>query len=177
MNERKVAARHSPTRIGTPFSIRLTRLLLWAAVGIWSVWVGGQVFNAMMVVPIWSVNPPETLRAYANLAREARGLPFFIIFTTLWPLLLSSVACLTSRGAAWSERRWIVLFAAIALGVSLALVGWLVPTIAGLFAGQYTTDAEGARAFRAWERGNVVRLGIESINLLIGLRALIGSYR
>ena len=46
---------------------KFPRTLLWFAT-IWSaIWFGGQLFNALMVVPHFSRNPPDSLRAWGQM--------------------------------------------------------------------------------------------------------------
>lgn len=40
-----------------------TFFLWWAVIG-FSLWVGGTLFNMLVIVPIWSESPPETVRHF-----------------------------------------------------------------------------------------------------------------
>lgn len=39
-------------------------LLLWYAVFAWGIWLGGTLYQMLVVVPMWSASPPESLRAF-----------------------------------------------------------------------------------------------------------------
>lgn len=156
--------------------LALARACTWIAVVVWAIWVGGQTFNAMMVVPIWSVDPPRTLDRYVAAGEGAPTLPFFFIFTTLWPFLAATIASFASRSLPWRERRWIVVFAIGALLVSIALIAWMAPLIWSLILRKYESPAQAAEQFRVWEAANLVRLGVEFILLLIGMRALVAVH-
>jgi hypothetical protein len=47
-----------------PLQSRVSRFLLWWAVLAWSLWVGGTVFHMLVVVPLWSSSPPESVTAF-----------------------------------------------------------------------------------------------------------------
>lgn len=157
--------------------MRIATPLTWAAVIIWAIWVGGQTYHAMMIVPMWSLDPPASLERFSELGRGTRGVPFFLVFSTVWTFILATVASFTSPSLPWSERRWLVIFAFAALTISVVLIVWLAPTIGGLFARQYTSPTEAAQTFRRWERANLVRLWLEFGVLLVALRCLIAVGR
>ena len=46
---------------------RAAEALLWLATIWWGVWFGGQLFNALMIVPTFSANPPESLAGHPSL--------------------------------------------------------------------------------------------------------------
>ena len=154
----------------------LARVCTWIAVVIWAIWVGGQTYHAMMVVPVWSVDPPRTIERYTDAGEGAATLPFFVLFTTLWPFLTATVASFAARSLPWRERRWIVMFAIGAMLVSIVLIAWLAPLIWGLILRKYSSAAEATAQFRMWETANALRLAVEFVLLLIGMRALIGMY-
>lgn len=154
----------------------LARVCTWIAVVVWAIWVGGQTFNAMMVVPVWSVDPPRTIERYVDAGKGAATLPFFFIFTTLWPFLTATIASFAAKALPWRERRWIVIFAIGALLISIVLIAWMAPLIWSLILRKYSSPADAAAQFRAWETANLIRLAIEFVLLLVGLRALIGMY-
>lgn len=156
--------------------MKVARIFTWVAVVIWAIWVGGQTYHAMMVVPIWSVDPPRTIDRYTAAGEGAQTLPFFVVFTTVWTFLCSTIASVAARRLAWRERRWIVAFALGSLGVSVVLIAWMAPLIWSLILRQYSSAAQATAQFRLWETANRVRLGVEFLLLLVGLRALIGVH-
>ncbi len=42
----------------------LWKVCIWWAVLGWSIWVGGTVFHMVVIVPLWSASPPESVRAF-----------------------------------------------------------------------------------------------------------------
>jgi hypothetical protein len=131
----------------------------------------------MMVVPIWSVDPPRTIHRYTDAGEGAQTLPFFVIFTTVWTFLSATIAAFASRALAWRERRWIAAFAVGSLIVSVSLIAWMAPLIWRLILHEYSSAAQAAAQFRLWEVANHTRLVTEFLLLLVGMRALIGVHR
>ena len=43
---------------------RIVRFFLWWAVLGFSIWVGGTLFKMLVIVPLWSASPPESVHAF-----------------------------------------------------------------------------------------------------------------
>ena len=43
---------------------RVLLACLWGSVIAWSTWVGGTLYQMLVIVPLWSASPPETVRAF-----------------------------------------------------------------------------------------------------------------
>ncbi len=43
---------------------RIAQVLLWLAVLGLSVWVGGTLYQMLVIMPMWSPSPPESVRAF-----------------------------------------------------------------------------------------------------------------
>lgn len=157
---------------------RIAGVLLHAATIIFAVWFGGQVFNALMVVPVWSASLPESAVAYTGAVRQfgGGGLNFFVLFNPLWVtlLLVASLLCLGRGADASRRRRWTFAFAVCAALVALVILGWMAPTVGrGLRAaaeGRFSPEV--GDALRLWVQVNWARLGLELCGTLCALRAL-----
>ena len=78
----------------------ITRILLWLSVLLMSIWFGGTIFSALVVVPMWSASPPESVRAFftgtdfnhtiSNFFGPpwivVRGLPVLLLLISGWNL-------------------------------------------------------------------------------------------
>src|SRR5947209_6271379 len=95
---------------------KLASGLLIASVFAWGIWCGGQVFNELMTVPIWSASPPESLKVYRELLRKG-GAPFFTIFHPLF-VVLAIGATLAAWKSARRARKWLALSALIAVALT-----------------------------------------------------------
>src|SRR5437899_12203519 len=93
----------------------LARVLLWLAT-IWSAaWFGGQLFNALMVVPHFSRNAPNLLTAWGEM-RFDNLTDFFVIFAPLWTFVSLLIVAVVVKDH--PSRRWII-FGAVWFRVSL----------------------------------------------------------
>ncbi|HXP34277.1 MAG TPA: hypothetical protein VN827_01870 [Chthoniobacterales bacterium] len=151
----------------------LSRVLLWLAT-IWSaVWLGGQVFNALMVVPHFSRNPPDSLIAWGEMRFDNLA-DFFLIFSPLWTFILLLVCFFLSRGKL--GRAWIIAAACAALA-STGMLLWLVPMIAGLARSPGNDVPVIVARLHQWTTGNWIRIGIDFLTFLTAVRALTVSRR
>ena len=155
--------------------MKVAQRLVWAAVLIWAIWTGGQVYHAMMVVPIWSVDPATSIPRYTQLSRDAATQPFFMWFSTLWPALLTGIAIILTRKLPIAARSSLALFAAGAFLISGVLILWMVPAIWGVIR-EAAPSSEAVQTFRIWESANRVRLVAELVLLPVAIRGLIGMY-
>jgi hypothetical protein len=75
---------------------RLLTVLLWISVLTTTTWVGGTLFNMLVIVPLWSASPPESVRDFFG--NTAFNKTIFNFFGPPWmiarnlPLLLALVA-------------------------------------------------------------------------------------
>ena len=151
---------------------KLAAGLLTASVVVWGIWCGGQVFNEMMTVPIWSASPPQSLKAYAELPRKG-GLPFFPIFNPLFVILAIGAAVAAWKSARRS-RKWLVLSASIAVAVLISLI-YLAPLVGSLFTHSVAGDLPAAdimAGVERWTFGNRVRLIVELFGFVCSAIAL-----
>ncbi|HEX7177104.1 MAG TPA: hypothetical protein VF240_17735 [Pyrinomonadaceae bacterium] len=157
--------------------LRIAGVLLHVAALIFAVWFGGQVFNALMVVPVWSASLPESAVAYNGALRQFGGgrANFFVLFSPLWvTLLLVAALCLSRRTGPPRRRRWTLAFAACAAVSALVVLGWMAPTVGrgqqAIVEGRFSPEV--ADALNLWVRANWARLGVELCGALCALRAL-----
>lgn len=141
---------------------KLASGLLTASVFAWGIWCGGQVFNELMTVPIWSASPPESLKVYAELPSRG-GAPFFPLFNPLFVLLAIGAALAAWRSARRS-RKWLALSALIAIAVLVSLIFYLAPLVGSMFRHSVAGDvsaSEVVAGVERWKLGNRVRLLVE----------------
>jgi hypothetical protein len=154
----------------------LQRVLLWLAT-IWSaVWFGGQVFNALMVVPHFSRNAPDSLTAWGEMRFDNLA-DFFVIFAPLWTFILLLIAA--RLGKDHPARRWIIFSAVCALVSLMGLLGWMVPTISRLVQPDHggLDSATVVIQLHQWTMANWIRIGVDFLTFLGTTRALTTSRR
>lgn len=153
--------------------VSIARALLWFAV-IWTgIWFGGQLFNALMVVPYFSANPPESLRQWGQL-RFSNLADFFAIFNTLWISLALAISLLLGWKRYGDARHWVLASMIAALLSFIVLMGWMVATISRLVSPDNggLPLAEIQILLHRWTVANWIRLGIEFCGFVFVLRAL-----
>jgi hypothetical protein len=154
----------------------LARVLLWLAT-IWSAaWFGGQLFNALMVVPHFSRNAPNSLTAWGEMRFDNLA-DFFVIFAPLWTFVSLLIVAVVVKDH--PARRWIIFGAVCALVSLMALLGWMVPTINRLVQSDHggLDAATVTNQLRQWTIANWVRIGIDFLTFLAATRALTISRR
>ena len=157
----------------------VAEVLFQAAFVVFAIWLGGQVFNALMVVPVWSASLPESVIATSVPAQfSAHRTNFFALFNPLWVTLLMIASLLLGRGGTHARRRWMIAFTACAAVAALAVLGWMAPTVGrsmnAIREGHFSPEM--ADALRLWIKLNWARLGLELCGLLCALRALASPF-
>src|ERR1051325_3588810 len=85
----------------------IARALLWFAAIWWGTWFGGQLFNALMVVPYFSAHPPQSLREWGQL-RHSNLADFFGLFNSLWIALALALSLFLGWKAYGQSRKWVI---------------------------------------------------------------------
>lgn len=103
--------------------VRLVRISLWLAVLGLSVWIGGTIYQMVVIVPMWSHSPPESVRTFFTITRYNEtiwnffGPPFMI--ARLLPLL----AALALGWYLPRHRYWLLAaVASMAFGIVFTLI-------------------------------------------------------
>ena len=99
-----------------PTRNQLLSLFLWYLIFAWGIWLGGTLYQMLVVVPMWSEAPPESLRNFLSGTSynrtiynffgppfiAARAIPTVIALALAWHrpkhrvLLAIAVVCLTA---------------------------------------------------------------------------------
>ena len=151
----------------------IARALLWFACVWWGVWFGGQLFNALMVVPYFSSGLPQSLTQWGQM-RHNNLADFFVLFNSLWILLALALSLLLAWKSYGAARRWALSSLAAALLSFIFLVGWMVATISRLVSPDNggLPLAEIQILLHRWTVANWLRLGIELCGFVFALLAL-----
>jgi hypothetical protein len=156
----------------------IAQLFLWLFVIVLGVEIGAGLYETLVVMPLWSLSPPDSVVAYhqhnvayPQLALNAGGR--FWMFNT--PLLgLMAIAALISGLKTRPEhRKWRVAATVLALIVVVFTFAWFVPKIMILGQGGAGLNAEQIISLTNWwVRLNWVRVVLYSAGWLAGLRAM-----
>jgi len=153
--------------------LRALDLLLWYAVFAWGSWVGGTLYQMLVVVPMWSPDPPESVvefftgTAYNETIWNFFGPPFMA--ARLLPLVLA-------LALAWDQprHRTALLVAVVCLATAVAFtLGYVYPINAVLFAraGGDHTAAEIEALVRTWIWADRARFAVGVVAFIAIMRA------
>lgn len=151
----------------------ITLILLWVSVLSWSIWIGGTIYQMLVIVPIWSAALPESLRAFFTGTNFNRTILRF--FGPRWmPVRVLPVLGLLFFGWNLPGHRplFIAAAACVTIGVAFTLA-YLYPLNRILFdqAGANHTAEEIRALVRRWITADRVRLLLISVGYL-AVRAL-----
>lgn len=157
--------------------MQLGRILLWLLVIGLGVEIGAGLFEARVLVPLWSASPPTSLINYNLQAMQPHpGPSFWMISTPLVGLL--GVANLV---AAWRNRdpmrRWWLTGAVLTVAVVVATFVYFVPVLLGFEHLREGGSADTASRVHQWVTLNWIRAVIYVAAWLCLLRAFSGGTR
>ncbi len=141
----------------------------------WALWVGGQFFNALMVIPGWSANIPDSIQWYQENMLHYISAYFFLIINPVFllPLLIIVwVLCLKYRT---SFSRWLGIAVLLDLIITLSVGLWMAPTAEKVFsaAAQNKMDiAATLPVIHTWKIANGCRIGLGIIALFFFLMSI-----
>jgi hypothetical protein len=153
---------------------RIAEVLLWLAVLGLSIWFGGTLYQMLVIVPMWSASPPESVRAFFLGTRYNE---------TIWnffgpPFMVARFAPLVGAlllGWHLPElRRWLLVATiCMAFGVVFTLA-YIYPINDVLFAqaGGDHSPEEIRAMVRQWVLADRVRFAVGAVGFLAALRAL-----
>ena len=147
---------------------------IWIAILATTISVGGNLFQMMVVDPLWSVAPPASVQAYFSDARHFEALrrfhqnPFF--FVGLLCLVASIALYWKTRALRW----WllIALFAKVAVSVGTTLYVYPINDVLMVHHAANINPASAVELTRHWLFADRVRFLIKVVGLLSLLRAL-----
>ena len=149
--------------------------IAWTLVILFALVLGGQVFDALVLVPIWSGNPPDSVDQWLG-TPAADAVPRY--FSRLLPaLLVVSVGALGAGVSFATPRRaWLLLAAGCGLAHMGLVIRFFVPTNRALgFLGPQSAagSPDKANLVRAWLRWNYVRIALDLVGLVAAVHAVV----
>src|SRR5687768_8452730 len=107
----------------------ITLVFVFIAAIYWGIWLGGYIFNATMVAPSWSYDPPVSITNYMS---NSHFLAYFFTLVNPWVFLVSLITWLLARKVDTAARPWLGRAALIAW-IMLPLKVWMIIQIGGVF--------------------------------------------
>lgn len=152
---------------------RALNLFLWYSILAWGAWVGGTLYQMVVVVPMWSAAPPESVRefflgtSYMKHIYNFFGPPFMA--ARVLPVLIA-------LALAWHLprlRRLLGLASACLAATVIFTLAFIYPINDVLFvqAGGDLAADEVRRMVRTWIWADRLRFGVGVIAFLLLLRA------
>jgi hypothetical protein len=149
----------------------LARLLLFIATIYWGIWLGGYIFNAVMLVPIWSHNPPDSMISYFG---APRFLIYFFKWVNPWVFLASLMAWLFTIKLDTGARSWLG-WATLVAWIMFPLKVWMIITIGGVVSEtmQGNFEPNMVNAISWWRNMNWVTIATATVILTLHLLAIL----
>jgi hypothetical protein len=154
---------------------RVSYLLLCLLVVVLGIEIGAGLYEARVLVPLWSSAPPESLIHYnLQTLRPMPGQRFWIVSTPLVGLL-----GLANLVAGWrstvATRRWWLLGAGGVVAIVVITFVYFVPALMGFERVRSGADGSLAASVNRWVILNWVRAAIYTVSWLCLLRAYHGA--
>jgi hypothetical protein len=149
----------------------LARLFLFIATVYWGIWLGGYIFNAVMLVPWWSHNPPESMNDYF---RVPHFLIYFFKYVNPWVFLASLFAWLLTIKLDTGARFWLG-WATLIAWIMLPLKIWMILTIGGVVRAALDGNFEPAMmdTISLWKSLNWLTIATAAVILTLHLMAVL----
>ena len=151
----------------------LTALSLWISLISWSIWLGGTIYQMLVVVPMWSRHLPESLVAFLRSTNFTRDVLKF--FGPRWMPVRSLALLLPFLDWNLLAHRPFLIVAACSVAASLIFtIAYVYPINAVLFSD--TVEGRNIHEVQTlahhWIVADQVRLLVVSIGYLALLRAV-----
>jgi hypothetical protein len=149
----------------------LARLFLFIATVYWGIWLGGYIFNALMLVPLWSYNPPDSIISYF---RTPHFLIYFFSAVNPWVFLASLIAWLLTIKLDTGARFWLG-WATLIAWIMFPLKVWMILTIGGVVGatldGKFEPDM--MNTISLWRNLNWLTIATATVILTLHLLAIL----
>jgi hypothetical protein len=149
----------------------LARLFLFIATVYWGIWLGGYIFNALMLVPFWSYNPPDSMISYF---RERHFLLYFFSAVNPWVFLASLIAWLLTIKLDTGARFWLG-WATLIAWIMFPLKVWMIITIGGVVSAtlQGNFEPNMMNTISLWKNLNWLTITTATVILILHLMAIL----
>ncbi len=150
----------------------ITQILLWIAVIAWSLWIGGLMYETVVIMPLWSANLPQSVLEWnsrPNFVMNPTRFYVPIVITLILSLSLGMILSWKSR----NQRHWLILSTVCAITAFVFTLIYFFPKNDVLFRNQNTglSGEEITAIANAWIRGNWIRVGMMIVGFFAALKA------
>ena len=152
---------------------RCLNVLLWYAVLAWSAWAGGTLYQMLVVVPMWSANPPDSVHQFFQGTTYTETIHHFFGPPFMAARLLPTVTALLLAWHLPRHRAALGLAVACLLAAVLFTLFYIYPIneVLILQAGGDRSATEISRMVQTWIWADRLRFAIGLVALFALLRA------
>lgn len=154
-----------------------TRFVLGLSVLVLGVHLGAAVYEAVVVAPLWTGNPPESVRGFNPIAEFAVE-PLSYKLPAVAVLAVVSVGLLLIGIAKGAGRAWALLAGALGLVLVAVTIFYAFPILRRTIVtnGAGLTDDQIVEQVRAWLLWSRLRIGMLIIAWTLTIVALLQRY-
>lgn len=141
----------------------------------WALWVGGQFFNALMVIPGWSHDVPRSIQWYQQNMLSHIVAYFFLVVNPVFLLVPAIIAWILCRKEKSAFRVWFGIALLLDIIITLIVGLWMAPTARHIFSAAAHGELDVASiksSLLLWKTANAWRLGFGIITLILFLMSI-----
>jgi hypothetical protein len=148
------------------------RILIWIAVAAWGFWLGGLLYEMVVIMPLWSANLPNSVIEWNSRPNFVMNPTRFYIPTVL-TLILSSLSATILNWKSRNQRLWLILSTACVITAFVFTLIYFFPKNDVLFRNQGAglSGEEITAIAHAWINANYIRFGIMIAGFFAALKA------
>jgi len=149
------------------------RILIWIAVAAWGFWLGGLIYEIVVIIPLWSANLPNSVLEWNSRPNFVANPTRFYIPIVL-TLILSSLLATILNWKSRNQRLWLILSTVCVITAFVFTLVYFFPKNDVLFRNQISglSGEEITAIAHAWIQANYFRLGIMIVGFFAALKAL-----
>lgn len=154
--------------------LHIAQALLFVSVLAWSLWFGGLIYEMVVILPLWSASPPESVQEWNARPQYVINPTRFYLPVALATILSAVAASIAGWNVPRSRRLWLVIAAVCAMTTLVFTIVFFFPRNEVLFRNQSSglTGEEITAIAHGWIRANWLRVCIMAAGFFSALRAL-----
>jgi len=144
----------------------------WGAISAVTFWVGlgAAIFDAAVIAPLWTMAPPQSVRAWAELAVRPEAARFFVPLAAV-VALATALAWLSDLGVRGTRRWWLTIAAVAAVATAWASIIEVRPIERVLVAAAAEEDLRLIGLAGQWLQWSLLRLVALAVGSYAAYRA------
>lgn len=148
------------------------RILIWITVIAWGFWLGGLMYEMIVIMPLWGANLPNSVVEWNSRPDFVMNPTRFYVPIVITLILSSLFATILARKSS-NKRLWLILSTVCAITVFVFTLIYFFPKNEVLFRNQNAglSGEEITAIANAWIRANWIRLGMMTVGLFAALKA------